>query len=208
MQASGGATWNAGGYSETDVVIMEQTDAVLVGRSRYGETSLIVQWCAPEAGLFRTIAKGALRPKSPLGHRLDLFVSAELRWVRSRRSDLHTLAEVKWKNPRLGLRSSYGRVLAATYLVKLVERVVEPQAAVPGLYDLLTKALDYLAEKEPTVALVERFELRLAEDLGIATEVDGGQSAHLIEEAFHRKLPVQRRQLLEWIRERSAGATD
>jgi DNA repair protein RecO (recombination protein O) len=137
------------------------------------------------------MAKGALRPKSPLGQRLDLFVTADLRWVRSRRSDLHTLAEVTWKNPRLGLRSSYGRVLAATYLVKLVERVVEPEAAVPGLYDLLTK--------EPTMALVERFELRLAEDLGIATEVDAGQSAYLIEEAFHRKLPVQRRQLVEWL---------
>jgi DNA repair protein RecO len=178
---------------------MEQTDAILVGRTRFGESSLIVQWCAPEVGLFRTMAKGALRPKSPLGQRLDLFVTADLRWVRSRRSDLHTLAEVTWKNPRLGLRSSYGRVLAATYLVKLVERVVEPEAAVPGLYDLLTKALDYLAAKEPTMALVERFELRLAEDLGIATEVDSGQSAYLIEEAFHRKLPVQRRQLVEWL---------
>jgi hypothetical protein len=35
--------------------------------------------------------------------------------------------------------------------------------------------------------------------LGIATEVDAGQSAYLIEEAFHRKLPVQRRQLVEWL---------
>lgn len=178
---------------------MEQTEAILIGRSRYGETSLIVHWCAPEAGLFRTIAKGALRPKSPLGHRLDLFVRADLRWVRSRRSDLHTLAEVTWKDPRLGLRSSYGRVLAATYMVKLVERVVEPQAAVPGLYDLLSKALDFLAEKDPSVALVERFELRLAQDLGIAPEQDNGQSAYLIEEAFHRKLPIQRRQLMEWL---------
>jgi DNA repair protein RecO (recombination protein O) len=206
MQGGSGATWKAGQRGKTCVEIMEQTDAILIGRSRYGETSLIVHWCAPEAGLFRTIAKGALRPKSPLGQRLDLFVSAELRWVRSRRSELHTLAEVVWKNPRLGLRSSYGRVLAATYLVKLVERVVEPQAAVPGLYELLTKALDYLAEKEPTLALVERFELRLAEDLGIATAVDAGQSAHLIEEAFHRKLPVQRRQLLEWLEQRRRGS--
>lgn len=194
---------------------MEQTEAILIGRSRYGETSLIVQWCAPEAGLFRTIAKGALRPKSPLGHRLDLFVRADLRWVRSRRSDLHTLTEVTWKDPRLGLRSSYGRVLAATYMVKLVERVVEPQAAVPGLYELLSKALDFLAEKDPTLALVERFELRLAQDLGIAPEQDSGQSAHLIEEAFHRKLPIQRRQLMEWladqrraIRSPAAGQAD
>ena len=49
---------------------MEQTDAILVGRTRFGESSLIVQWCAPEVGLFRTMAKGALRPKSPLGQQI------------------------------------------------------------------------------------------------------------------------------------------
>ncbi len=181
---------------------MEQTEAILVGRSRYGETSLIVQWCAPDAGLFRTIAKGALRPRSPFANRLDLFVSAEVRWTRSRRSDLHTLVETRWTNPRLGLRAGYGRVLAATYLVRLVELVAEPQAALPGLYALLVKALDYLAEKEPTRALVERFELRLAQDLGIAAEQGSSasaSSARLIEEAFHRRLPPQRRQLFDWL---------
>lgn len=190
------------------MTIMEQTEAILVGRSRYGETSLIVQWCAPEAGLFRTIAKGALRPRSPFANRLDLFVSAEVRWVRSRRSDLHTLAEARWTNPRLGLRSGYGRVLAATYLVRLVTQVAEPQTPLPGLHALLVKALDYLAEKEPTRALVERFELRLAQDLGIAPEPNGPQppsSAQLIEEAFHRRLPAQRRQLLDWLAAHRAG---
>lgn len=179
---------------------MEHTEAILLGRSRYSETSLIVQWCAPDAGVFRTIAKGALRPKSPLAHRLDLFVSADLRWVRSRRSDLHTLAEVRWTNPRTGLRSSYGRVLAATYFVKLVEMVAEPQSAVPGLFALLGKALDYLAEKDPSKDLIDRFELRVAEDLGVATALNHGQSALFIEEAFHRKLPVQRHQLMDWIK--------
>jgi len=181
---------------------MEQTEAILIGRSRYSETSLIVHWCAPQAGLFRTIAKGALRAKSPLGNRLDLFVSADLRWVRSRRSELHTLTEVRWVNPRLGLRANYGRVLAATYLVRLVERVAEPQTPLPDLHDLLTRALDYLAEKDPTAALIARFELRLAEALGIAPTLDAGQAALMIEEAFHRRLPLQRRQVLDWIKQR------
>ncbi len=186
---------------------MEQTEAILVGRSRYGETSLIVQWCAAEAGLFRTIVKGALRPRSPFANRLDLFVSAELSWVRSRRSDLHTLAEVRWVNPRLGLRSGYGRVLAATYLVKLVEQVAEPQTPLPGIYELLAKALDYLAEKEPTRALMERFEWRLAQDLGIAPADAEGQksAARLIEDAFHHRLPPQRRQLLDWLAAHPSG---
>ena len=175
---------------------MEKTEAILIDRSPYAETSLIVQWCAPEVGLFKTIAKGALRPKSPFVGRLDFFVSADVRFVRARASDLHTLSEVQWKEARLGLRQSYARVLAVTYFVKLIGQVVEREAPIPAVYELLHKALDYLATHEPTVALVERFERRLAEELGIAG-ADG--FARAIEEAFHRRLPVQRTQLMKQI---------
>ena len=181
---------------------MEKTEAILIDRTPYRETSLIVQWCAPEVGVFRTIAKGALRPKSPFSGRLDLFVSAEVRFVRGRTTDLHTLAEVDWIDPRLGLRQSYDRVLAATYFVKLVTQVVERETAVPAIHDLLCKALDYLNPREPTMALVERFEQRLAEELGIA---GGGSFSRAIENAFHRRLPVQRAQLVKRIGARPAG---
>lgn len=189
---------------------MEKTEAILIGRSRYSETTLIVSWCSAELGLFTTIAKGALGPKSAFAGLLDLFVSAEIRFAKSTKSDLHTLAEARWTNPRLGLRQSYGRVLAATYLVKLVELVVEPHAALPEIHALLVKALDYLAEHDPSRALVERFELRLAEDLGLVGEgVSGvGASARAIEENFHRRLPVQRRQLLEWISQHGRKMAD
>lgn len=173
---------------------MEKTEAILIDRMPYRETSLIVQWCAPEAGLFKTIAKGALRPKSPFSGRLDLFVAAEVRFVRGRTTDLHTLAEVDWINPRLGLRHSYGRVLAATYFVKLITQVVERETAIPAIYDLLRKALDYLDAKEPTTALVGRFERRLADELGIA---GGDGFPRSIEDASHQRLPVQRGQLLK-----------
>jgi DNA repair protein RecO (recombination protein O) len=184
---------------------MEKAEAILIGRSRFSETTLIVQWCCPEMGLFRTIAKGALRPKSPFAGLLDLFVSAEIRFGRAKNGDLHTLTETRWMNPRLGVRQSYGRVLAGTYLVKLIAMVVEPHASIPGIHDLLTKALDYLNDHSPSIAFVERFELRLAEDLGLVGEFGAarGESALAIEENFHRRLPVQRRQLLEWIKTHS-----
>lgn len=182
---------------------MEKTEAIVIGRTRYSEASLIVQWCAPEVGVFKTMAKGALRPKSPLNGVLDLFVSAELRFVRSKSSDLHTLAEARWTNARLGLRESYGRLLAATYLVKLITLVVESGTPIPEIHELLVKALDYLAVKDPVPALILRFEQRLAEMLGIVPEGEAGSgngmAAAAIEDSFHRKLPVQRRQVMEWM---------
>lgn len=187
---------------------MEKTEAILINRIRYSETTLIVSWCSAELGLFKTIAKGALRPKSSFAGLLDLFVSAELRFTRAKVGDLHTLSEAHWMNPRLGLRQSYGRVLAATYLVKLVELVVEPHAPLPEIHTLLGKALDYLCDHDPSRALVERFELRLAEDLGLVGEKGAvpGESARAMEENFHKRLPVQRRQLFEWIAARPEPA--
>jgi len=185
---------------------MGKTEAIIIGRTRYSETTLIVHWCCPALGLFRTIARGALKPKSPFAGTLDLFVSAEIRLVPAKSGDLHTLAEARWVNPRLGLRQSYGRVLAATFLVKLIALVVEPHAPILVIYELLTKALDYLNDHDPSRAFVERFELRLAEDLGLVGEgtVYVGESARAIEESFHRRMPVQRRQLLEWIAQHHA----
>jgi DNA repair protein RecO (recombination protein O) len=189
---------------------MEKTEAILIQRTRYAESSLIIQWCSPELGLFRTLAKGALRPKSAFAGKLDLFITLEVGLVMARRSDLHTLTEAHWLQPRLGLRQTYGRVLAATYLSKLVQLVAEPDTALPEIYPLMSKALDYLADHDPSAAFLERFELRLAQSLGLlaadAVTTAAGGSVRLLQDSFHRRLPVQRQQVIDWIRDQKPGA--
>jgi hypothetical protein len=68
---------------------------------------------------------------------------------------------------------------------------------------LLVKALDYLAEKDPSPALVQRFEQRLAEALGIVAEGEKSLAAEAIADVFDQRLPVQRKQLFEWMKEHS-----
>ncbi|MBK8092526.1 MAG: recombination protein O N-terminal domain-containing protein [Verrucomicrobiaceae bacterium] len=184
---------------------MQKTEAILIGRQRHTETSLIVEWCSAEMGVFKTIAKGALRPKSPFVGLLDLFVSCDLRFVPGKNTDLGILAEARWTNPRLGLRTSYGRVLAATYMVKLITLVVESHTPLAEIHALLCKALDFLTEKDPSMALITRYEQRMAEALGIVPEGSRSLAAEAIADVFHKRLPVQRRQVVEWIREKSVS---
>lgn len=174
---------------------MEKTSAILISRYPRTETSLIVHWCSPEQGLFKTVAKGALRPKSAFAGRLDLFVTCEVGYLRSRSSDLHGLSEVSLTDARLGLRSSYVRVLAATYFSKLVEMVAERETPLEDLHELLQLSLDYLVEHEPSERLVDRFERRLCELLGLGAPLSG--AAGLLSDVFHRDLPTQRKALLE-----------
>jgi DNA repair protein RecO (recombination protein O) len=181
---------------------MEKTSGILINRYKLTETSLIVHWCSADCGLIKTVAKGALRPKSAFAGHLDLFVTADIRFARSRTGDLHTLSETHWTEPRIHVRDSYLRVLAATYLVKLVELMVEKESALPEVHDLLTKALDYLNTHEPSQLLIERFETRLAEDLGVSTPT--GKAAVALQMAVHHALPVQRQQLFDLLRKASA----
>ena len=176
---------------------MQNTTAILINRYRLTESSLIVRWCSAEYGIFKTVAKGALRPKSEFSGRLDLYVSCEVSFLPNTKSDLHTLKEVRLAEPRLGLRDAYSRVLAATYFCELVSMVVELETPLPEIYELIQKALDHLAGRDPTPRLLVRFETRLSEILGLGNAEQGG--AERLEEAFHHRLPTQRDDLLKEI---------
>jgi DNA repair protein RecO (recombination protein O) len=174
---------------------MDRTSAILINRTRLTETSLIVHWCSADCGLFKTVAKGALRPKSPFAGRLDLFATCDVTFVRSGKSDLHTLREAHLTALRPHLRDSYARVLAAAYFCRLIEMVAEREASLGGLHELLRLALDHLDAHEPSPKLVARFENRLCEELGLGQVRSGGGA--LLEDYFHRPLPPQREELLK-----------
>ncbi|MGC1323321.1 MAG: DNA repair protein RecO [Candidatus Udaeobacter sp.] len=146
---------------------METTAAILLRRRKFSDTTLIVSWCTELIGCIQTIAKGARRPKSPFAGKLDLFFEAEISIVRSRKSDLHTLAEVVLKNPFAGIRSSYLRTQTAAYFVELIEICTEREHREPELFGLLRRAFGYLDANDPTARAVAHFETELARLAGV-----------------------------------------
>ncbi len=144
------------------------TDAILIRTTRLTDTSLIVHWCTEGEGLLKTVAKGALRPKSVFAGKLDLFFSGEIGVVLARKGDLHILHEVAISNWRQGLRRQYATTLMSGYFCQLVEASVEPGHADAPLYDLLRRGLDHLDSEEPSLKALRHFEKQLAEILGIS----------------------------------------
>ncbi len=183
---------------------MEKAAAILINRHRLTESSLIIHWCSAEGGLFKTVAKGALRPKSAFAGRLDLFVTCEVDYVRSLKSDLHALKEAHLTEPRVGIRASYLRVLTGTYFCKLVEMVVEKETPLEGIHNLLKLSLDYLQNHDPAIKLLQRFENKLCEELGLGRLEQGGGA--LIHEVFQRPLPAQRGLIIKEIEKRTDNA--
>jgi len=147
--------------------LVESTPAILLRKRKFSETSLIVSWCTESIGCIQTIAKGARRPKSPFSGKLDLFFEAEISIVRSRKSDLHTLAEVVLKNPFAGIRGTYLRTQTAGYFVELIEICTERDHRDPELYGLLRRAFGYLDVNDASPQAVAHFETELARIAGV-----------------------------------------
>src|SRR5499427_10126897 len=154
---------------------VESSEAILLRKRKFSDTSLIVSWCTESFGCVQTMAKGARRPKSPFAGKLDLFFEAEISIVRSRKSDLHTLTEVVLKNPFPGIRSDYLRTQTAAYFVELIEICTERDHREPELFGLLGRAFAYLDKNDPDLRAVSHFETELARIAGVH-RVTAGQN--------------------------------
>jgi len=176
---------------------MESTEAILLRKRKFSDTSLIVSWCTESLGCIQTVAKGARRTKTPFAGKLDLFFEAEISVVRSKRSNLHTLTEIVLKNPFSGIRSNYLRTQTAAYFVELIEICTERDHREPELFGLLRRAFSYLNANDPTLRAVAHFETELARIAGVRDlkklEAD---SAFALGNLFGR-LPLSRTPLLK-----------
>lgn len=173
--------------------LAETTEAILLRRSRFGETSLVLVWLSPSLGKVRTAARGVGRKDSKLRGRLDLFYHAEIHFAPGRRSDLHALREVRLIETWDGLRGNYARLLAASYFAELGDLLSEPAHAAHGLFDLLKRALGHLNTNRPTRRSLDFFEEEACRVLGFGH--DGNATAAL--EAHAGRIPANRRRLLQ-----------
>src|SRR5499426_2506906 len=176
---------------------MESTEAILLRKRKFSDSSLIVSWCTESFGCIQTIAKGARRPKSPFAGKLDLFFEAEISIVRSRKSDLHTLTEVVLKDPFPGIRSNYLRTQTAAYFVELIEICTERDHREPDLFVLLWRAFGYLNANDPTSRAISHFETELARIAGVHDQTRlKADPAFALGNLFGR-LPLSRTPLLK-----------
>jgi DNA repair protein RecO (recombination protein O) len=148
--------------------MIQRLTGIVLRTYRLTESSLIVHWLTAEQGRLATVAKGALRPRSPLRGKLDLFFKADLSLVRSRRSELHTLREVSVLDTRPALRHDLAWLRQAAYAAALIEYHTEPEAPVPGIYALLDGLLEHLPRQPASPTTLLAFELKLLGELGLS----------------------------------------
>ena len=152
---------------------MDETAHGIILRTRpLTETSLIVHWLTADHGRLSTVAKGAKRLKSPFRGKLDLFFEGGFSFGRSRKSDLHTLREVKVTTPHSEIRTDLPRLQLLAYTTRFIERTTEPDNPLPGIHAILTTLLTHLDTHPARPALVYSLEMKLLNELGLAPALE------------------------------------
>lgn len=149
----------------------QRATGIILRKRRLTETSLIVHWLTGEHGRIATVARGALRPRSPFRGKLDVFYECELVFVRSRKSELHTLKEAVARETHPVLRENLAKLRQAAYAAALIEQTTEMETAVTGEFQLLQDFLGALPALPDAGTPVLAFELKLLHQLGQAPDL-------------------------------------
>ena len=151
-----------------------KTEAIVLRSIRYGEADRILHLYSRQRGRVGAIAKGARKPRSRFGGRLEPFFRLDL-VLHEGRSDLLTVTSVSTLDGYSRLRSSGPALSAGARACDAVLRLLDSAEPNQPAYNLLCRYLDLLDDPEQPrgaeLAAALSFRLKLALAAGFAPEL-------------------------------------
>ena len=125
--------------------------AMVLRKTKLGETDLILTLLAEDGRLIKAVAKGARKPSSSFAARLDVFCESDLLLVRGKSLDI--VKEARLADAHRGVREDMEHAAAAAPAVDLMARLAQPDLESPRLYALTSSALAAMSRVDASVAL-------------------------------------------------------
>jgi DNA repair protein RecO (recombination protein O) len=151
-----------------------KTEAIVLRSIRYGEADRILHLYSQSRGRIGAIAKGARKPKSRFGGRLEPFFRLDL-ILHEGRSDLMTVTNAATVEGYPRLRSSGAALTAGARACDAVLRLLDAAEPNPPAYNLLCRYLALLDDPAATRAAdletALAFRIKLALVAGFAPEL-------------------------------------
>lgn len=120
--------------------------AIVLRKTKLGESDLICTMLAEDGSQLRAVAKGARKPASPFASRLELYAVADVLLARGRSLDI--VKEARLVEGNGGVRTSMERAAGAAPMAELLDRIAHPGLAGPQLFPLTQTALAALGASD------------------------------------------------------------
>jgi DNA repair protein RecO (recombination protein O) len=164
-----------------------KTEAIVLRSIRYGEADRILHLYSASRGRIGAIAKGARKPRSRFGGRLEPFFRLDM-LLHEGRGELLTVTGVSTVDGYPRLRSSGASLAAAARGCDAVLRLLDAAEPNPPAYNLLCRYLalldDPAAPGAASLGTALAFRLKLALAAGFSPELGAcarcGEADHLV----------------------------
>jgi DNA repair protein RecO (recombination protein O) len=163
-----------------------KTEAIVLRSIRYGEADRILHLYTAKRGRVGAIAKGARRPKSRFGGRLEPFFRLDL-LLHEGRGELLTVTQAATVEGYPRLRASGAALTAGARACDAVLRLLDSAEPNPPAYNLLCRYLSLLDNPGAPAASLPTalsFRLKLALAAGFSPELAScarcGEGEHLV----------------------------
>lgn len=124
------------------------TEAIVLRAIRYSEADNVIALFTRDHGRLSAMVKGARRPRSRLGGRLQPAVHAEISLHRGR-SGMCTVRGAAVRNAHAGLWVDAGRLQSAACVLEAILRLLPEEEPSDEAWNLLVRTLDLLAHASP-----------------------------------------------------------
>ena len=155
---------------------MSHRSAAIVLRARsYGESDKIVSFLTRDFGKISGIAKGALRSKRRFVASLEPFTHVQLGFRTRRQDELCFIESADIVRGARRLALDLDRYAYSTYVVELIDSMVEGREAEPAVFELLEHTLAQIDSDpgRPVAEWLRAFEVKLLALTGLEPRIDG-----------------------------------
>ncbi len=149
-----------------------QTEGIVLKSFDYRETSRIVTFFTLARGKVRGVMKGIRKDPKKFGSSVDKFTVNDMVYYEYSKSDLHLISQCDLKQFFFGLRTDIKKNNAASYMIELVDLIMESEEANKEVYDLIMEALTTLDQYKDVGKLVHLFQIRMLQLSGFSPHLD------------------------------------
>lgn len=149
-----------------------KTQAVVLRKGDYSNSSQIVTFYTRTHGKIRALAKGSKRIERKSRGPIDLFSYMEIIFVQKENIGLHLLTEWEPLGDFPAFRKDVERFYAACHVVRLACELTEENDNNEPLFDLILDTLRRLSLTKHTEVVLRAFELQMLKLLGYLPQLE------------------------------------
>ena len=147
--------------------MIQKTDAVLLRKRDFRETSLMLTFFTRDFGKVHGILKGARGARARSATKSLFFSLEQIVFYDKRKSDLFIISQCETQQIFLNILKEWGRASVAYYILELVDVFTEPGEGSEEIFESLLNSLKSLDSKKEEVSIARLFEVRFLMGLGL-----------------------------------------